>query len=89
MNTLCAYKGEKNNKWTGCPRLFGQLGQISIKIIQLQQAPLPTNLCQNTGISTFNMSQIMILFLRRCCLFNIIMIRPHMGLSASTLDHKF
>lgn len=61
------------------------VGQISIKNVLFQQAPLPANLCQNMGISTFNMSQIMIPFLRHC-LFNIISLRPHMGLSAVTID---
>lgn len=63
------------------------MGQISIKNVQLQKAPLHANLCQNKGISTFPMSQIMILFLRHCCLFNIILaLKPHMGLSAFTVD---
>ncbi len=69
-------------------RLVREVGQISIKNVLLWQTPLPTNVCQNMGISTFNMSQIMIHFLRHCCLFNIISIRPHMGLSAVTLDVK-
>ena len=29
-----------------------QVGQISIKNVLLQQAPLPANLCHNMGIST-------------------------------------